>query len=157
MLLAGAVALAVAVALFASGGDGGGGAPTAAVSPTPASDAEAIEALARSSIEVLPARQWPSLYGSFTSEFQQRCPLQQFDQAGVDAAAQLGDDLQRLRFKRLERLTIAGSSAGAVIVGEIVGQGEYQIQAAFQMEDGDWKIAPAPNTQGCEAFARLSG
>ena len=45
-----------------------------------------------------------------------------------------------------------GSSAQAVIVGELAGQGEYQIQAAFQKVDGTWKIAPLPDTQGCQAF-----
>ena len=100
---------------------------------------------------------WPSLYDSFTSEFRQRCPREQFDQAGVDASTQLGDDLRLLRFKRTESMTIEGSSAQAVIVGQIAGQSEYQIQAAFQIEDGGWKIAPASGTKGCEAFGRLSG
>ncbi len=47
---------------------------------------------------------------------------------------------------------MSGSSAQAVIVGEIAGQGEYQIQAAFQREASAWKIAPLPETQGCQAF-----
>ncbi len=75
----------------------------------------------------------------------------------MEAAAQLGDDLRLLRFERLESVTIEDSSAQAVITGEIVGQGEYQILAVFQMEAGEWKIAPAPDTQGCEAFGRLDG
>lgn len=103
----------------------------------------------------MPARQWPSLYDSYTSEFQQRCPREEFNQGGVDAAIELGDDLQLLRLNRLESLMIEGSSAQAVIVGEIAGLGEYQIQAAFQKADGDWKLAPASDTQGCQAF--LSG
>ena len=181
-LLTGFVLLLVGIALLASGGTGNGsaatgdasaitdeggaatsdsgatsspgGATTDAVQPA-TSDEEAIQSLARRSIEVLPAGQWPSLYDSFTSEFQQRCPREQFDRVGEDAATQLGDDLRLLRFKRTESMTIEGSSAQAVIVGEIVGQSEYQIQATFQKEDGAWKIAPAPDTQGCDAF--LSG
>ena len=138
-------------------GTGTGTAPaTVAAQPTVGGE-EAIPTLARRSIEVLPAGQWPSLYDSFTSEFRQRCPREQFDQAGVDAAAQLGDSLRLLRFKRTESITIEGSSAQAVIVGQIVGQSEYKIQAAFQIEDGVWRIAPASGTQGCEAFGRLSG
>jgi len=131
-----------------------GAATTDAVQPA-GSDEEAIQSLARRSIEVLPAGQWPSLYDSFTSEFQQRCSREQFDQVGEDSAAQLGDDIKLLRFKRTEGVTIEGLTAQAVIVGEIVGQSEYQIQAAFQKENGAWKIAPAPGTQGCAAF--LSG
>ena len=129
--------------------------PTAAATddyqPT-ASDEEAIQTLARRSIEVLPAGQWPSLYDSFTSEFQQRCPREEFDQAGVAAATQLGDDLKLLRFIRLESVTFEGSSAQAVITGEVAGQDEYQVQAAFQRESSAWKIAPLPETQGCQAF-----
>jgi hypothetical protein len=176
-LLTGFVLLFVGIALLASDGTGGvttspdggqaasdggtttspadtaisPGATTDAVQPV-ASDEEAIQSLARRSIEVLPAGQWPSLYDSFTSEFQQRCSREGFDQAGEDAATQLGDDLRLLRFKRTESVTIEGSTAQAVIVGEIVGQDEYQIQATFLKEDGAWKIAPAPNTEGCEAF-----
>jgi hypothetical protein len=124
--------------------------------PPGMSDEEALQWLARRSIEVLPANQWPSLYGSFTSEFQQRCSLEEFEQAGKDAATQLGEEVQLLRFKRMENVTIKGSSAQAVIVGEIVGQGEYQTQAAFQKEDGAWKIAPVPNSEGCAAFNPIS-
>lgn len=183
-LLAGFVLLLVGIALLTSGGTGEGGAATGdggaitgdggattgdgGATPSPggattdetqpaASDEQAIQRLARRSIEVLPAGQWPSLYDSFTSEFRQRCPREQFDQAGVDSAAELGEDLRLLRFNRLESVTIEGSSAQAVIVGELAGLLEYQVQAAFQKEDGDWKIAPAPNTEGCAAFVRLGG
>ena len=176
MALVGFVLLFVAIALMASGGPGDGGAATGDAAP-PASEGGAsdtgaspvdevqpgasgeqeIQSLARRSIEALPAGQWPSLYDSFTSEFQGRCPRAAFDQVGLEAAAGLGDDLQLLRFKRLESLTVEDSIAQAIIVGEIAGQSEYQIQAAFQLEDGSWKIAPASGTAGCEAFSRLSG
>jgi hypothetical protein len=76
---------------------------------------------------------------------------------GEDSATQLGEDLRLLRFKRTEGVTIEGLTAQAVIVGEIVGQSEYQIQAAFQKENGAWKIAPVPNSEGCAAFDRLGG
>ncbi len=175
MALVGFVLLFLAIAMLASGGTGDGGTATGDADATVgeggasdtgvpvdevqpgASDEEEIQTLARRSIEVLPAGQWSSLYDSFTSEFQGRCPRAQFDQAGVEAAVQLGDDLRLLRFKRLDSVTVEGSTALGVIVGEIAGQSEYQIQAAFQLEDGSWKIAPASGTAGCEAFGRLSG
>ncbi len=175
LALAGFVLLFVAIALLASGGTGDGGAaigdPDAPVSEGGASDTGApvdevqpgasgeqeIQSLARRSIEALPAGQWPSLYDSVTREFQGRCPRAEFDQAGLEAAAQLGDDLRRLRFKRLESVTVEGSIAQAIIVGEIAGQSEYQIKAAFKLEAGSWRIAPASGTAGCEAFSRLSG
>ena len=180
--LLGFVLLIVAIALLASGGTGEGGtaaggagaippagspaasstgaatdtgAPTAGEQPS-AADEEAIQTLARRSIEVLPAGRWPSLYDSYTSEFQQRCSREEFAQAGVDDAAKLGDSLTLLRFKRLESVTIEGSSAKVVIVGEFAGLSEYQTQAAFQKEGGGWKIAPAAGTQDCQAFQPLT-
>lgn len=170
--LAGFVFLFVGIALLASGGTGDSGAATGDAGATApdvgaattedgaaaddeqptVSDEEAIQSLARRSIEVLPAGQWSSLYDSFTSEFQQRCPREEFEQVGVVTAAELGDDLRLLRFNRLESMTIEGSSAQVVIVGEVVGEFEYDVQAAFQKENDAWKIAPAPDTQGCEAF-----
>lgn len=137
-----AVAAAVVVLVLFVFGDGDG-------------DEGEIEALARRSVEVLPAGEWPSLYGSFTSDFQQRCSRQEFEQAGEDSAIQLGDDLPFLRFKRVENVFIEGPNARAEIVGQIAGQPEYRLQAVFRMENGDWKLAPAANTEGCDAFRRL--
>ena len=154
---------ALTAVLLSSGGGDESPAPAAqATTAVPAfspvtEDEKAIQELARLSIEVLPQGQWPSLYDSFTPEFQQRCPQEQFDRGGVQAAEDLGPDLQLLRFQRLEQATISDTTASAVIVGEVEGKSEYSIQASFQQLDGVWKIAPAPNTQGCEAFSRLSG
>ncbi len=119
------------------------------------SDEDEIESLARRSVEALPAGEWPALYDSFTSVFQQRCPRLEFNQAGVDSARELGDDLLFLRFKRLESLIIEGQNARAEIVGEVVGQPEYKLGAVFRKENGDWKLTPAADTQGCEAFRRI--
>lgn len=165
-LLGGTVALAISAALIfgRSGSDTvSTGQPPATAQPAAtatevltAADQQAIEALARRSIEVLPAGQWPSLYDDFTPDFQGRCPRAEFDQAGVDAAQQLGASLQLLAYKRLEELKVDGSSASAVIIGELQGQGEYKTGASFQ-NIGGWKLAPAPGTDGCSAFNRISG
>ena len=156
--LAGFVLLFVGIALLASGSrTSDQSAPPAGKAVPVGSSEQAIESLARRSIEVLPAGEWPSLYDSFTSKTRQRCPREQFDQAGVDAATQFGDDLQSLGFKRLESVTIEGATASAVIVGELAGLGEYQVQAAFQVEDGAWRIKPVASSKGCQAFGSLDG
>jgi hypothetical protein len=98
-----------------------------AFSPTTADDF-AIEALARRSIEVLPAGQWPSLYDDFTQEFQTRCPRDAFIAGGEQNATELGAQLHLLGYKRLEDVVYTGDAATAVIVG----------------------------TEGCAAFNRLS-
>ncbi|MBI2913715.1 MAG: hypothetical protein HYY03_07335 [Chloroflexi bacterium] len=151
--LAAVVIAVVATVLLVSSGDE----KSATEQPTQSADEAAIESLARRSIDVLPQGQWPSLYDSFTTEFQQRCPQADFAQVGADNAAQLGADLPFLRFKRLENVAVSADNARAVIVGEVVGRNEYRIQAAFQKQDGAWKLAPAPDTEGCDAFTRLGG
>ena len=90
----------------------------------------------------------------FHHEFRERCPRQKFTNTGIKSAEELGDDLPFLRFKRLEDVTVDGESARAVIVGQVDGQPEYRLEAMFREEDGQWKLAPAPGTRGCEAFQR---
>jgi hypothetical protein len=121
----------------------------------PEDDRQAIEALAKESVESLPRGEWPALYDSFTSEYQQRCSRPDFEAAGEAGAAEQGDNLPLLRFVRLEEVSIQGDNATAVTVGEITGQGEYRVRSAFQRADGEWKIAPAANTEGCAAFDRI--
>ena len=165
-LIAGIVTVAT-VALIASSIGGGDSTETVAntgtatatpIGPTAnATDQADIEALARKSIEVLPAGQWPSLYDDFTVDFRGRCDIATFTQGGVDSAISLGSNLQLLEFKQLKELSVTGDKASGVIVGGYRGTegSDYDIQAAFAKEDGRWKIAPAPDTTGCSAFNQL--
>jgi hypothetical protein len=107
-------------------------------------------------VEALPKGEWPLLYDSFTPEFHQRCPRDQFVAAGeADAQAQ-GDALTRIRFVRMEDLVIQGSTAKGVIVGEITGETEYRVRGSFEKLDGVWKLAPAAATSDCtSAFDRV--
>jgi hypothetical protein len=123
-----------------------------------ASDENDIRALARRSIEVLPQGEWPSLYGDFTADFQARCTLADFTQAGVDSATNLGASLQQLEFHEMKDLSITGDTASATIVGDISGQADsqYDVEAAFAREDGRWKLTAASGTTGCQAFNVLN-
>ena len=145
----GLIAALLVFLLFSRGGDGDG-------SQSAPPDQQAIEALARDSIEVLPRGEWPSLYESFTPEFQQRCPRPDFEAAGAQGAAEQGEKLPLLRFVRLEEVSILADTATATIVGEITGETEYRVRGAFQKVDGAWKLAPAANTSGCSAFDRVT-
>lgn len=166
-LLGVAVLVIVAGAIVLSGGDsssspGAEPAPTASGTIAPAfspatADEVAIEALARRTIEALPQGQWPDLYDAFSAEFRQRCPRDQFVAAGAEDAKLQGANLPLIKYKRVVSASVTGTAATATIMGELAGQSEYTIQASFALEDGVWKIAPAPNTQGCEAFTRLTG
>lgn len=162
----GAIAIVLAVILTQGGDDNGGGEvtqptgqplPSASgvpLEPTDA-DSEAIIALSRKSIEVLPQRQWPSLYEDFTKGFQSRCPKEAFDQAGVDTETNLGADIDLLAFKFVQDAALTEESGVATIVAEVTGKYEYQVNAGFRKEDGVWKLAPVANTEGCSAFTVL--
>jgi hypothetical protein len=155
----GVVGIIGGLALFASGDDDGAapsGTQPATFSPSNP-DQAAIDALARRSIEVLPRGEWPSLYDDFGPEFHARCPREEFAQGGATNAQELGSSLPLLGYKRLEELNISGDNATALIVGELRGSPEYKVSAAFQRIDGIWKLAPVPETEGCQAFTRLSG
>jgi hypothetical protein len=167
-LIAGVFAVIGVILLAGSGDDDDNGeavqgSPTnAAPTPTPGppftgapADVEAIEELARQSIELLPAGQWPSLYDDFVAEFQARCTLEEFTAAGEEGAAAQGTDLPNLRYVRMEPLTTAGTDVRGIIVGEITGKTEYRIETYFRQEAAVWKIAPAPGTTGCSAFNRV--
>jgi len=119
-------------------------------------DEQAIEALSRESIDSLPRGEWPSLYDSFTPEFQQRCPRAEFEAAGEAGAREQGDKLPLLRFVRVEDVAIQGETATATIVGEITGESEYKVRASFQKLEGTWKLAPAASLGGCAAFDRVA-
>ncbi|SRR6266545_1183028 len=151
--------IVVGVVVLSGGSDGaqdGVGAPSVSAplfSPS-SPDEVAIAALARNSIEVLPRGEWPSLYESFTAEYQERCPRDEFVAAGEAGAAEQGDNLPLLGFVGLEAVVIEGETATAVIVGEIRGASQYRVSGAFQKVDGTWKLAPAAGTEGCAAFNR---
>jgi len=164
LLIAGAIGAVVlitiaAVLLLTGGGDGeDSSASTNRPSFSPSTpDEVAIQALARDSIEVLPRGEWPSLYDSFTPEYQQRCPREEFVAAGEAGAQEQGENLPLLGFVGLEDVAIEGETATAVIVGEISGASLYRVRAAFRKADGSWKLAPAAGTEGCAAFDRISG
>ncbi len=125
-------------------------------SPASAAEERLVE-IARDSVNLLPGGQWPDLYDDFVVAFQDRCTAEEFAQAGADGAAALGSDLELISFVRLQDLTITDDTATGVIVGELRGKSEYTIQAAFAIEEGVWKLAPAAGTSGCSAFNRLAG
>jgi hypothetical protein len=155
----------VIILIASGGGDSGSvanpGTQTATASPGSTSggseqDEADITELARTSINSLPAGEWPALYDEFTLEFRGRCDRSVFEQAGRDSAIALGDNLALLEFKELQSLTINGERATAFIVGHYrrIEGTDYLIEAAFAKEDDRWKIAPASDTVGCSAFKR---
>jgi hypothetical protein len=167
-IVIGAIIIIGGVLVFvgATGADNPGPSPTVSGSPSPTqrafpivpanTDEQAVHDLARRSITVIPEGTWAELYDDYTADFRARCPAEEFAQIGRDAATELGADLSLLGFKGLRELEVTGDTARAVIVGELRGQSEYEIEAFFRKEDGAWKIAPAPTSEGCNSFNRLT-
>jgi len=111
--IAAAVGIGILVVVLISGGSGGDNSSDQSVTETffppysPNSpDGLAIVALARSSIEVLPRGEWPSLYDSFTAEYQQRCPKDQFAAAGEADAQEQGSNLSTIAPVRKPRASV---------------------------------------------------
>jgi len=161
VLAAGVLGVVGGLALFAGEQSGSNEPADATAAATPRAvfssateDGFAIEALARRSIEVLPAGQWPSLYDDFTAEFQARCPRAEFAAGGEATAEDFGDQLQLLGYRRMEAVTLEADSAAGIIIGHL-GGAEYSVASAFQRVSGVWKLSPAADTEGCAAFNRL--
>jgi len=168
-LIACAIAAAVGIGILAvvliSGGSGSDNSSDQTVSETffppyspDSPDGLAIVGLARNSIEVLPRGEWPSLYDSFTPEYQQRCPKDQFVAAGEAGAQEQGSNLPLLHFVNLEQVSIEGDTAKAVIVGEIQGLQQYKLRSAmvrgrFLRQKGQTAATPLTD---CKA-PRISG
>jgi hypothetical protein len=166
VVFAAAALTLVMVFLISSGGDGdddSGGSVAGSDVPATATGAAfmaedeagaAILELGRRSVEALPNGQWPGLYDSFTQEFRDRCPREEFEAAGETDAEAQGDRLQQIAFVKMLNVVFSGDTATAVIVGA-VGSEEYTIGTGYALEDGEWKIAPPPDTSGCNGFTRL--
>jgi hypothetical protein len=161
VLGASVAAIVGAVLLFS--GDGGGDEETVATTITPgptfspaSADEAAIADLARKSIDGLPRNEWPALYDDFTTGFQARCTREDFVQVGIEAAdAQRAEgNLPLLGYARLEDLSVTADSATATIIGVVRGKFEYEIYAAFQRQEGIWRLSPPEGTAGCEGFTR---
>jgi hypothetical protein len=162
-LIGAAVILVVAAAILLSDGNGNGGATPQPAATEPVlivpegPDEEAVAALARQSIEALPRGEWPALYEKFTRAFRERCPEEEFIQVGIRSAQEQGPNLSRIRYKGLEALEIQGDAATVVVAGDLQGESEFAIGQRMEREEGEWKLAPQPDTQGCQAFHRLRG
>lgn len=165
-LIGAGVAIIIAGILLLAGGDDdeGGtpeptlltGTPVPVVEPgTP--DEEELAEVARRTIESLPSGTWPLLYDEFTEEFQERCSREEFAEVGEQAAEEQGEQLRLIRFMGVNQFNVEEAEARLIIVGRIGELGEYTIGADFVKVDGEWRITPVEQTEGCQAFDRLSG
>src|SRR2546427_2964539 len=118
--IAAAVGIGILVVVLISGGSGGETSSDETVTETffppyspDSPDGLAAADLARSSIEVLPRGEWPSLYDSFTPEYQQRCPTDQFVAAGGAGRPQQRNNHPLRRLANLQQRFTEGESRTA--------------------------------------------
>lgn len=170
LLIAALIGLGTAIVvagiiLLASGGGGDSdaqselpGGATRIPLVTPATeDEEELEELARRTIESLPNGVWGDLYDDFTEEFRQRCAEAAFIASGNQSVQEQGNQLSLIRYNGVSDFSVQETTARLVIVGEVLGTSQYTIGADFEKVGDRWYIAPVADSEGCNAFDRLSG
>lgn len=132
------------LAAVACGGDGGG----------PASDEAQIHQLTGDTFNYLQQERWSNIYDLYSQEFQDRCRRDEFIGQFVELKALLGEKEFKDLFKEMklvaaENIQIQGDTATAEVTSKFWGE-ERTGTAYYVRENGKWRIAPQPGTQGCE-------
>lgn len=141
LALAGAI-LVLAVAC----GDGGGG-----------SDEEQIGQLNQDVFRHLKDERWSKMYELYSQEFQARCPRDEFLGGMLIGKALLGegeweDLLKEMKLIAVDNIQVGGDTAMADVTAEVLGERETRTQH-YVKEDGRWRLAPDPGTEGCQTEA----
>lgn len=160
-----AIIVAGIILLAGGGGDGQNGdvqtysdGSTAIPVVSPVSDDEvAIEALAERLINFLPQGRWADLHDDFTDAFKELCSEDAFVASGNLSAQEQGDQLSLIHYVGVQDFSIQDTTATLVIVGQIGSTSQYTVRADFEKDGDVWKISPVPDSEGCDAFSRLSG
>jgi hypothetical protein len=142
MLVAGIMALLAAVAC---GGESGGS----------GSDEAQIRQLNEDAIDYLKQERWSKIYDLYSQEFRDRCSHEDFVGDVVMAKAFLGenewkDTLKEAKVVATENIQIQGDTATAEVTSYFMGE-EQTATDYYIREDGKWRLAPAPGTEGCYA------
>jgi len=141
------LASAGVILLLAVGcGDGGG-----------AGDEEQIRQLNQDVFRHLKDERWSKIYELYSQDFQDRCPRDEFVGEVLMAKALLGeaewkDLLKELKLVAVENIRIGGDIATAEVTAEFLGERETETEH-YVREDGSWRLAPDPGTEGCETEA----
>lgn len=141
------VAAAIAVVLIGCGGGGGG----------LGGDEDQIRQLNQDVLSYLKQERWSKIYGLYPQEFQDRCPRDEFIGQVVMAKALLGegewkDLIEEVKLVAVENIQIQGDTATAEVTSKFLGEEETKTEY-YVKEDGKWRLAPDPGTEGCETEA----
>jgi hypothetical protein len=122
-----------------------------------ANDETQIRQLNEDTIDYLKQERWSKMYDLYSQEFQDRCSHDDFVGDLVMAKAFLGegewkDMLEELKLVTVENIQIQGDTATAEVTSYFMG--EEQTKTGYYIrEDGKWRLAPAPGSEGCNTSA----
>jgi len=140
------VSAAAVLLLVVACGDGGGG-----------SDEEQIRQLNQDVFHHVKEERWSKIYELYSQDFRDRCPRDEFLGGMVMAKALLGegewqDLLEEMKLIGVENIQIEGDTATADVTAEVLGERETETER-YVREDGRWRLAPDPGTEGCQTEA----
>lgn len=142
ILASAAAVLLIAVAC----GDGGGG-----------SDEEQIRQLNQDVFQHVKDERWSKMYELYSQDFRDRCSQDEFLGGMLMGEALLGEEewedlLKEMKLIAVENIQIEGDTATADVTAEVLGERETETDR-YVREDGRWRLAPDPGTEGCQTEA----
>lgn len=123
---------------------GGGGA---------SSDEKAIRDLTALLHDTVKAEKWGEVYDLMSSGFKARCTRDDFV-SGItgaippEAQEQFRESLRSVRLVDVEQIQISGTTAHASVLTEDF-EGRKRNTIYYAREEGTWRVAPDPDTEGC--------
>lgn len=146
-LILSAAGLVMLLAMAACGGDGGG----------PGSEEEQIRQLNQDFMTYFKEERWSKIHDLYSEEFQERCSRDDFIGQVMMAKVLLGegewkDMIGEMKLLAVENIQIQGDSATAEVTSELLGEEQRETEY-YVREDGRWRLAPAPGSEGCDTSA----
>jgi len=130
--------------MAACGGGGGGS----------RSDEAQIRQLNMDFINYFKEERWSKIYELNSQEFQERCSRDDFIGQVMMAKVFLGegewkDMIGEMKLLAVENIQIQRDSATAEVTSELLGEEQRETEY-YVREDGKWRLAPAPASEGCD-------
>jgi hypothetical protein len=146
-LILSAAGLVMLLAMAACGGDGGGA----------GSEEDQIRQLNQDFMTYFKEERWSKIHDLYSEEFQERCSRDDLIGQVMMAKAFLGegewkDMIGEMKLLAVENIQIQGDSATAEVTSELSGEAQRETEY-YVREDGKWRLAPAPGSEGCDTSA----
>lgn len=139
-----AAGLLMLLAMAACGGGGGGS----------ESDEGQIRQLYENAFDYVKQERWSKTYDLYSQEYRDRCPHDEFVGQFLMPKEILGENewkdlLEEAKVVATENIQIQGDTATAEITAYFMGEESTETEY-YVREDGKWRLAPAPGSEGCD-------